>query len=70
MYDLPKHLAKRKKLSKSADWGKVGSQAIQDITQRHPEGTRKAYKLFFGNLKRKVRTSVAKAGLGAAPPKR
>lgn len=57
MYDLPKHLAKRKKLPKYADWGKVGSQAIQDITQRHPEGTRKAYKLFFSNLKRKVHTS-------------
>lgn len=53
MYDLQKHLAKLKKLPKYAYWGKVGSQAIQDITQRID----KAYKLFFGNLKRKVRTS-------------
>ncbi|MCX6045477.1 MAG: transposase [Chloroflexi bacterium] len=53
LYDLQKHLAKLKKLPKYAYWGKVGSQAIQDITQRID----KAYKLFFGNLKRKVRTS-------------
>ena len=53
MYDLQKHLAKLKKLPKYAYWGKVGSQAIQDITQRID----KAYKLFFGNLKRKIRTA-------------
>ena len=53
MYVLQKHLAKLKKLPKYAYWGKVGSQAIQDITQRID----KAYKLFFGNLKRKVRTA-------------
>ena len=53
MYDLQKHLAKLKKMPKYAYWGKVGSQAIQDITQRID----KAYKLFFGNLKRRVRTS-------------
>ena len=34
MYVLQKHLAKLKKLPKYAYWGKVGSQAIQDITQR------------------------------------
>ncbi len=53
MYDLQKHLAKLKKLPKYAYWGNVGSQAIQDITQRID----KAYKLFFGNLKRKVKTA-------------
>ncbi len=53
LYVLQKHLAKLKKLPKYAYWGKVGSQAVQDITQRID----KAYKLFFGNLKRKVRTS-------------
>ncbi len=61
MYVLMKHLAQLKKLPKYAYWGKVGSQAIQDITQRID----KAYKLFFGSvrlssrrsLKRKVRTS-------------
>ncbi|MCX6050496.1 MAG: transposase [Chloroflexi bacterium] len=53
LYDLQKHLAKLKKRPKYAYWGKVGSQAIQDITQRID----KAYKLFFGNLKRKVRTA-------------
>ena len=53
LYVLQKHLAKLKKRPKYAYWGKVGSQAVQDITQRID----KAYKLFFGNLKRKVRTS-------------
>ena len=53
MYVLQKHLAKLKKLSKYAYWGKVGSQAIQDIAQRID----KSYKLFFGNLKREIKTS-------------
>ncbi len=53
MYVLMKHLAQLKKLPKYAYWGKVGSQAIQDITQR----IEKAYKRYFGNLTRKVRTS-------------
>ena len=52
-YELMKHITKLKKLPKYAYWGKVGSQAIQDITQRID----KAYKLFLGNLKRKVHTS-------------
>jgi putative transposase len=34
-------------------WNLVDAQAIQDICERID----KAYKLFFGNLKRKVRTS-------------
>ncbi|MFN8487539.1 MAG: transposase [Caldilineaceae bacterium] len=52
-YELMKHITKLKKLPKYNHWHLVGSQAIQDIVQRID----KAYKLFFGNLKRKVRTS-------------
>lgn len=52
---LQKHLVKLKKREKYADWNLVPSQAIQDITDRID----RAYKLFFENLKRKVK---------AAPP--
>ncbi len=52
-YALMKHITKRKKLPKYSHWNMVGSQAIQDIVQRID----KAYKLFFGNRKRKVKTS-------------
>lgn len=52
-YDLMKHLTKLKKLPRYAHWNLVGSQAIQDIAQRID----RAYKLFFGNLKRKVKTA-------------
>ena len=52
-YELMKHITKLKKLPKYNFWNTVGSQAIQDIVERID----KAYKLFFGNLKRKVRTS-------------
>ena len=52
-YELMKHITKLKKLPKYSHWNLVGSQAIQDVVQRID----KAYKLFFGNLKRKVRTS-------------
>ncbi len=52
-YALMKHLTKLKKLPKYSHWNLVGSQAAQDIVQRID----KAYKLFFGNLKRKIRTS-------------
>jgi putative transposase len=51
-YDLQKHLTKIKGRFKG-EWKRLGSQAIQDVTDRLD----KAYKLFFGNLKRKVRTS-------------
>ena len=47
-YALMKHITKLKKLPKYDHWNMVGSQAIQDIVQRID----KAYKLFFGNLKR------------------
>ena len=52
-YALMKHITKLKKLPKYSHWNLVGSQAAQDIVQRID----KAYKLFFGNLKRKVKTS-------------
>lgn len=52
-YALMKHITKLKRLPKYSHWNMVGSQAIQDIVQRID----KAYKLFFGNLKRKVKTS-------------
>jgi putative transposase len=52
-YDLMRHLTKLKKLSRYAHWNLVGSQAIQDIVQRID----RAYKLFFGNLKRKIKTA-------------
>ncbi len=52
-FALMKHLAKLKKLDRYNHWNLVDAQAIQDIANRLD----KAYKLFFGNLKRKVRTS-------------
>jgi putative transposase len=51
-YALQKHITKIKGRFKGL-WMQLGSQAIQDITDRLD----KSYKLFFGNLKRKVRTS-------------
>lgn len=53
MYQLQKHITKLKKLPKYEFWNMLGSQAIQDVTERID----KAYKLFFGNLKRGVRTA-------------
>jgi putative transposase len=52
-YALMKHITKLKKLPKYSHWCLVDAQATQDIVQRID----KAYKLFFGNLKRKIRTS-------------
>jgi putative transposase len=52
-YALMKHITKLKRLPKYGHWNLVDAQAAQDIVQRID----KAYKLFFGNLKRKVRTS-------------
>lgn len=50
---LMKHITKLKKLDRYQHWSLAGSQAIQDIVDRID----RAYTLFFGNLKRKVRTS-------------
>ena len=55
-YKLQKHLAKLKKLEKFAYWQELPSHAIQDITDRIDNG----YKLFWGNLKRKKKTSPPK----------
>lgn len=52
-YRLQKHLTKLKAHEKYAFWNLVGSQAIQDIAQRIDKG----YKLFFRNLKHKVKTA-------------
>lgn len=52
-FALMKHITKLKKLNRYQHWNMVGSQAIQDIVDRID----RAYALFFGNLKRKVRTS-------------
>ena len=53
IYKLQKHLTKLKKIGKFSYFKEVGSQAIQDITQRID----RAYKLFFRNLKHKIRTA-------------
>ena len=50
-YRLQKHLTKIKKLKKNSFWNLLGSQAIQDITDRID----RAYKLFFQNQKKRVR---------------
>ena len=52
-YALMRHLTKLKKLPRYAHWKVVGSQAIQDVVQRID----RAYTLFFGNLKRKLKTA-------------
>lgn len=53
MYQLQKHLTKLKKIAKFSYLKEIGSQAVQDIAQRID----RAYKLFFRNLKYKVRTA-------------
>ena len=53
MYPLQKHLTKLKQISRFAYIKEIGSQAVQDITQRID----RAYKLFFRNLKHKIRTA-------------
>ena len=53
VYALQKHLTKMKKHSRLAYLKEIGSQALQDITQRIDKG----YKLFWDNLKRKRKTA-------------
>lgn len=53
MYQLQKHLTKLKKIQRFSYIKNIGSQAVQDITQRID----RAYKLFFRNLKHKIRTA-------------
>ena len=56
LYKLQKHITKLKKMVRYTFWKEVGSQAIQDIAERID----KAYKLFYSNLARKVRTAPPK----------
>lgn len=49
-YQLQKHLTKQKKKPKNTFWKLLGSQAIQDITDRIERG----YLLFFRNVKLKM----------------
>lgn len=53
IYQLQKHLTKLKGISRFAYIKEIGSQAVQDVTQRID----RAYKLFFRNLKSKIRTA-------------
>lgn len=52
-FSLSKHLTKLKKLSRYSYWNLVGSQAIQDISER----ISRAYALFFRNLKHNIKTA-------------
>jgi len=53
-YILQKHITKLKKLDKYLFWNKVGSQAIQDITDRIERG----YTNFFRNCKKEKKTRI------------
>jgi putative transposase len=53
IYKLQKHITKLKKTRRYTNWNSLGSQAIQDITERIDKG----YKLFYRNLKARVRTA-------------
>lgn len=52
-YDLQKHFTKLKKRPHYAWLKEIPSQSLQDVAERIDKG----YKLFFKNLKRKVRTA-------------
>ncbi len=52
-YQLQKHITQLKKQERYIKWNQVGSQAIQDITDRID----RAYKLFFNSLKGKNKIS-------------
>ena len=56
VYALQKHLAKIKALTRFSYLKEIGSQALQDIANRINKG----YKLFFRNLKHKIRTAPPK----------
>ena len=53
---LQKHLVKLKKHKRFAYIGKIGSQAVQDVTDR----IERAYNLFWSNLKSKKKCSLPK----------
>ena len=52
-YVLQKHLTKLKKLPKYSYLKEIGSQALQDVTDRID----RAYHLFYRNLKAKIKTA-------------
>ena len=52
-YRIKLHVTKLKKTKRFSFWNNLGSQAIQDITERID----RAYKLFFRNLKHGIRTA-------------
>lgn len=52
-YTMQKHIAKLKKLPKYRHWYYLNAQAIQDITERID----RAYKLFFRNYKKGIRST-------------
>lgn len=53
IYALQKHITKLKKIPRFSYFKEIGSQAVQDIAERID----RAYKLFFRNLKHKIRTA-------------
>lgn len=53
IYSLQKHLTKLKHIAKFSYLKEIGSQAVQDITERID----RAYKLFFRNFKHNIRTA-------------
>ena len=55
-FKLQKYLVKLKKHKKFAYIGEIGSQAVQDVTDR----IERAYKLFWSNRKRKKKSSPPK----------
>ena len=59
---LQKHLTKLKKLKKYEFWNSVGSQAIQEVTERIDKG----YKRFFDNVKARKSGKVKEK---VSPPK-
>ena len=52
-FSLSKHLTKLKKITRYSHWKLVGSQAIQDISER----ISRAYALFFRNLQHNIKTA-------------
>jgi putative transposase len=55
MYQLQKHITKLKKIAKYSYWSMIGSQAIQEITERIEKG----YKRFFDYTKGKLKLKTS-----------
>lgn len=58
IYKLQKHLTKLKKMEQYAYWNQVGSQVIQEITERIQEG----YQRFFEYVKKKTSKRTSPPG--------